>query len=167
MSTPVGKEANSSSDNTAAVAAAESRRKRKTFKRGLKGTVGAVLVASSAVLIARSDEIGEWLQSAATNVQPHTAAGADIVLRAIAEAKICLEKGANVCLDAEGRVTAVCEWMSLLVIKVWTHPPVSRERTGRMDSERRRGFEDMISDFLHAGCERPENGRPHGGLAGT
>jgi len=131
MSKPVGKEANSSSNSTAAMAAAESKRKRKTFKRALKGTVGAGLVACSAVLIARSDEIGEWLQSVAPNVLPHTGAGADIVLRAIAEAKICLQETTNVCLDAEGRVTALCEWTPLF----------SRDRGGRKPQCESKGFQ--------------------------
>lgn len=88
---------------------AEKKRKKKARKRFLYGTVGAGLTAASGVLIARSDDVGEWLQSVAPNVLPHAEAGADIVLRAIAEAKSCIEEGVNVCLDAEGRVTALCE----------------------------------------------------------
>lgn len=101
-------------------AAAAAATKRKTFKRALKGTVGVGLAAASAALIARSDDIGEWLQSVAPHVLPHTvvvpggadtAVLADFVLRAIAEAKSCVQEGVNVCLDAEGRVTALCEWI--------------------------------------------------------
>lgn len=104
---------NDNSNNTSNGDPAETkrrrRRKKKTLKRALKGTVGVGLAAASAVLIARCDDIGEWLESVAPNVLPHTGAGADIVLRAIAEAKSCIQEGANVCLDAEGRVTALCE----------------------------------------------------------
>lgn len=128
-----GKEANSNSGRRSssssssvrgpveASTAAEARRK--TFKRALKGTVGVGLTAASAALIARSDDIGEWLQSVAPHVLPHTGAGADIVLRAIADAKSCFQEGANVCLDAEGRVTALCKllefgrwWLLLFVV---------------------------------------------------
>ncbi|CAN0332662.1 unnamed protein product [Pylaiella littoralis] len=105
---------NGDSASAATVAAAETKRKkkRKTLKRALQGTVGVALAAASAVLIARSDVIGDWLESVAPNVLPHTGAGADIVLRAIAEAKSCIQEGANVCLDAEGRVTALYTFIS-------------------------------------------------------
>ncbi|CBN77465.1 conserved unknown protein [Ectocarpus siliculosus] len=102
-------------------AAAAPATKRKTFKRALKGTVGVGLAAASAALIARSDDIGEWLQSVAPHVLPHTvvvpggadtAVLADFVLRAIAEAKSCVQEGVNVCLDAEGRVTALYTFIS-------------------------------------------------------
>eukprot|EP00752_Nemacystus_decipiens_P010843 g9641.t1 len=96
------------SDMSAAVA----EKKRKAFKRALKGTVGVGLTAASAVLLTHSHDIGEWLQSVAPHVLPHTGAGADIVLRAIAEAKTCVQEGANVCLDAEGRVTALYAFIS-------------------------------------------------------
>lgn len=99
MTDSTGKEA----DATAA------EHKRKTLKRALKGTVGVGLTAASAVLLAHSHDIGDWLQSVAPHVLPHTGAGADIVLRAIAEAKSCVQEGANVCLDAEGKVTALCK----------------------------------------------------------
>lgn len=92
-----------------AAAAATAEIKRKTFKRTLKRTVGVGLPAASAVLLANSDDIGDWLQSVAPHVLPHTGAGADIVLKAIAEANICMQEGVNVCLDAEGKVTALCK----------------------------------------------------------
>lgn len=127
MSDSERKEASSSSSSpnsrpdpaqasTSTSPAAAEKRKRKTLKRALKGTVGVGLTAASAALLARSHEIGEWLHSVAPHVLPHTGAGvdiaeagADIVLRAIAEAKSCIQEGANVCLDAEGKVTALCK----------------------------------------------------------
>lgn len=81
----------------------------KPLKRALKGATGAVLGAAAAALLVRSEEVGEWLQSVAPHVMPHAGAGAEIVQRAIAEAKTCFQEGVNVCLDAEGRVTALCE----------------------------------------------------------
>eukprot|EP00903_Cladosiphon_okamuranus_P014730 g13650.t1 len=115
-----GSSPNSRPDPAQAPPAADERKsKRKTLKRALKGTVGAGLTAASAALLARSNEIGEWLYSVAPHVLPHTGAGADIagagadmVLRAIAEAKSCIEEGANVCLDAEGKVTALYTFIS-------------------------------------------------------
>ncbi|CAM9858492.1 unnamed protein product, partial [Hapterophycus canaliculatus] len=86
--------------------------RKKAHKRFLYGTVGVGLTAASAVLIARSADVGEWLQSVAPDVLPHAEAGADIVLRAIAEAKSCVQEGANICLDAEGRVTAIYTFIS-------------------------------------------------------
>lgn len=93
----------------------QERKRRKAHKRLVYGTVGIGLTAASGVLIARSDDVGEWLQSVAPHVLPHAEAGADIVLRAIAEAKSCVEEGANICLDAEGRVTALCEDTNVFV----------------------------------------------------
>lgn len=82
---------------------------RKKLKRALKGTVGSTLAITAAILLARSEEIGEWLRSVAPNVMPDAAAGAEVVRRAIEQAKTCVEKEFNVCLDAEGRVTALCK----------------------------------------------------------
>lgn len=82
---------------------------RKKLKRALKGTVGSTLAITAVILLARSEEIGEWLRSVAPNVMPDAAAGAEVVRRAIEQAKTCVEKEFNVCLDAEGRVTALCE----------------------------------------------------------
>ena len=79
------------------------------LKRALKGALGISLVAAAAALLAGADDVGEWLHSVAPNVLPHAEAGAEIVQRAIAEAKKCIHEGANVCLDAEGQVTALCE----------------------------------------------------------
>lgn len=81
----------------------------RTLKRTLKATVGVGLAVSAAVLLVRANEIGDWLNTAAINVMPHANAGAEIVQRAIEASKTCYQEGVNVCLDAEGRVTALCE----------------------------------------------------------
>ena len=83
---------------------------RRQLKRALEGTVGVSLAVTAAVLLARSEEIGKWLRSAAPNVMPDAAAGADVVQRAIEQSKTCLQRdGLDVCLDVEGRVTALCK----------------------------------------------------------
>lgn len=105
MSASTRKDENTTSSFTSTCAT----KKPRSLKRTLKVTVVAGLGATAAGLLARSEEIGEWLQSVAPNVMPHAEAGAEIVQRAIAEAKTCIQEGANVCLDAEGRVTALCE----------------------------------------------------------
>lgn len=79
------------------------------FKRALKATVGAGCAASAAVLLSNSDDLGEWLQSVAPRVMPNAEAGADIVMRAIEASKVCFEEGVNICLDAEGQFTFLCE----------------------------------------------------------
>lgn len=73
------------------------------------GTVGVGLAAGAAALLSNSDEVGEWLRSVSPHVMPSAEAGAEIVNRAIEASIMCYEKGVNVCLDAEGRVTQICE----------------------------------------------------------
>lgn len=97
-------------DGTAgAVTVAAAEKPPRALKRALKGALGVSLVAAAAALLVGADDVGEWLHSVAPNVMPHAEAGAEIVQRAIAEAKKCIHEGANVCLDAEGQVTALCE----------------------------------------------------------
>lgn len=79
--------------------------KRKT----LKATVAAATVAVVAVLLSNSDELGEWLKRVAPHVMPHAEAGAEMLKKTIEGAKSCYHDGVNVCLDAEGHATALCE----------------------------------------------------------
>lgn len=96
-------------DGTTGTTAAE--KPPRALKRALKGALGVSLVAAAAALLVGADDVGEWLHSVAPNVLPHAEAGAEIVQRAIAEAKKCIHEGTNVCLDAEGQVTALCEML--------------------------------------------------------
>lgn len=86
----------------------------KRQRRALKTTVGGGLAVVAAVLLSHSDEVGEWLRAVAPHVLPHAGAGAEIVQRAIVGAQTCIHEGANVCLDAEGQITALCEWCHLV-----------------------------------------------------
>lgn len=85
----------------------------KRLKRMLKTTVATGLAAVAAALLSHSDEIGDWLMAVAPKVMPHAGAGAEMVHKAIEGAKSCYKEGANICLDAEGRATALCESLLL------------------------------------------------------
>lgn len=98
-----------SSNTNNSVAAAQGNKPTKHLKRALTGTIGAGLAVAAALLLIRSEEIGDWLQSVTPHVLPNAAVGAEILQMALAEVKTCFQEGVNVCLDAEGGVTALCE----------------------------------------------------------
>lgn len=90
----------------------------RTLKRTLKTTVATVLAAVAAALLSNSDEVGEWLKAVAPNVMPHAEAGAEMLHKTIEGAKSCYQEGVNVCLDAEGHATALCELNRVLFVGV-------------------------------------------------
>lgn len=57
----------------------------------------------------------------APNVMPHAEAGAEMLHKTIEGAKSCYQEGVNVCLDAEGHATALCEFKRILVLALFCH----------------------------------------------